>query len=331
MKFTLPYNNSDPEVFLKYFSGYEDYIDSFYFGMPGIFESHNPIRESFAKTIELCSNTYRFLELAKNKFKTILCLNTIVYPENYESVCFLMNKELGPLVEAYDVNAVNLASPTLAEIIHRLFPNLEIQTSCNTYSFINNMYYLWNEKFGTTVFNLPREAMRTPTILESFQKTGFKSKCIVNEGCIYGCPGNIEHACSFVIPDSAVHFFCDRSDFHLSDIFKSNFVPPHLLPGFNNKIDILKIAGRTFPSHRIFQIFKSYLDCDPEADVELLLHSRSRRYLAENKIHIKSKQWPKKTLTCECKECRTCNICHKAMMHAISKSGIDFADLNRPV
>ena len=331
MLFTLPYNNTDPEVFLQTFEPYKEVIHSFYFGMPRIFVSHNPYQEGLERTVEELSNIYQFLNLAKNQYKTILCINTLVYPEDYEKTRFTVWRELAPLVEEFGLGAVNVASPTLAEIIHEFFPNLEIQTSCNTYTFINNMYKLWNEKFGTTVFNLPREALRTPWLLEQFKETGFVSKCIVNEGCIYGCPGNIEHACSFILGECTQKNFCDRLDYRLSDIFKSNFIPPHRLGEFEGKIDIAKIAGRSFTTERIFKTFLAYLNRDPEAEIQTILHARTRRYLVENNIQLKSKDWPKKTLTCECKECKTCNICYKAMEHAIKRQGLDPSKLTRQI
>ena len=329
MKFTLPYNNSDPVTFLQSFEPYKEDIHSFYFGMPRIFTAHNPYHNGLEKATEDLSNTYKFLSLAKGRYKTVLCINTLAYPQDFESTRFTVWRELAPLIDAFGLSAVNIASPTLAEIIHELFPALEIQTSCNTYTFINNMYQLWNEKFGTTVFNLPREALRTPWLLEQFKETGFVAKCIVNEGCIYGCPGNIEHACSFVIKECAHKNFCDRDDYRLSDIFKSNFIPPHRLGEFDGKIDIAKIAGRSFPTERILKTFLAYRNRDPEAEIETVLHARVRRYLVENKITLKAKDWPKKTLTCECKECKTCNICYKAMEHAIKKQGLDLSKLTR--
>lgn len=330
MLFTIPYNNSDPELFLTKFEPFQKHIHSFYFGLPGVFDSHNPTREGAVKLYEATTNTYNFLQINGGRCKTVLCLNTLAYPMSYERLAFQILRELEPLVYM-GLTAVNVASPSVAKIIHDGFPELDIQTSCNTYTYITNMYKLWNEEFGSTVFNLPREALRTPWLLEQFKETGFISKCIVNEGCIYACPGNIEHACSFVMPESAVKTFCDHCRFRLSDVFKSNFVPPHRMNEFENKIDIAKIAGRSFPTERIFKVFLAYLNRDEEADVLTLLHSRTRRYLLDNKIKLKAKEWPKKTLTCECKECTTCNICQKAMEHVVARNGADPAALSIPI
>lgn len=331
IQFTLPYNNTNPEEFLSAFEPYKDAIYSFYFGLPGVFTAHNPFHMSFEDTCKTCADTYEFLRLCAGNIPTVLCINTLVYPQNVEDLKFTLARELGSLIQIYGLSAVNVASPTLAGLIHDLFPDLDIQTSCNTFTFINNMYRLWHEKYGSTVFNLPREALRTPWLLDQFKETGFVSKCIVNEGCIYGCPGNIEHACSFIMHDVAQITFCDRKDFRLSDIFKSNFIPPHRLGEFEGKLDIAKIAGRGFETMRILDTFLAYKNRDPDADVKTLLHSRTRQLLVENKINLKVKDWPKRTLTCECKDCDTCVICKKAMEHAVKRQEIDPEKLSRKI
>ncbi len=229
------------------------------------------------------------------------------------------------------MSAVNVASPTVASVIRNNFPEVDIQTSCNTYSFITNTYRIWHEQYGTTVFNLPREALRTPKLLDEFRETGFISKCIVNDGCIYGCPGNVEHACSFAIPISATETFCNCCGMKLSDVFKTNFIPPHRIGEFEGRVDILKIAGRSFPTERIFKTFLAYLNRDPEAEILTLLHGRCRILLRRNKIHMRAKEWPKKTLPCECRECETCNICRLAMEHVVKRNGIDFASLETAI
>ena len=331
MLYTIPYNNSEPESFLECFEPYRANIHSFYFSFPGLFLTHNPTRDSAEERLGKDTNTYRFLEMINGRYKSVLCINTLVYPGDLTEISYKIIREMTVLVEQFGLTAVNVASPTLAEVIRHYFPMVDIQTSCNTYSYITNMYRFWNEKFGSTVFNLPREALRTPWLLDQFRETGFVSKCIVNEGCLYGCPGNIEHACTFVIPNSAVCLFCDRNDFHLSDVFKTNFVPPHRIGEFEGKIDIAKIAGRYFETERILKIFLAYLNQDPEAEIWMLMHARARRWLKDNKINFPAKAWPKKTLTSECKECSTCNICRKTMEHIVERSGIAPQELTMPI
>ena len=329
MLFTLPYNNLNPDEYVAAFAPYSKLIHSFYFGFEGLLPSHNPHfgEHTLSEILVRQENTYRFLELCKNKYKTVLCINSIYTQDLIDEKRFAIVKELKPLVQEFGLGAVNLASLTMAEIIHQEIPELEIQTSCNTYAFLNNTHQIWHDRYGTTVFNLPREAMRTPWLLDKFKETGFTSKCIVNEGCIYGCPGNIEHACSQQIESRATLIFCDKPDCRLSDIFKTNFVPPHRLKDFEGRVDIAKIAGRGWNTQRILNTFLAYKEGNPNTKVSQIIHSRSSRLLAETRDSVISKDWPKKTLTCECKECRTCTVCEKAMAHVLTRENIKADDL----
>ena len=331
MLFTIPYNLEDPEYFLDKFQPYSQYIHSFYFGLPGIFPSHNPDKSDAQGALSKYENALRFLELAKNRYKTILCINSLISPVEIEKITFTIIKELSFLINIGNLYAVNVASPTIASIIHKYFPGIDIQTSCNTFTFLTNMYKLQHDNYGTTVFNLPREAMRTPRLLDEFRQLGFVSKCIVNENCIYGCPGNIEHACSFVMPRCALKVFCDQKNYRLSDIFRGNFIPPHRLKEFEGRVDIAKIAGRTFSTDRIFQIFKFYLYGDENSDLSVLLHSRNTKLLRENNLKLYAKDQPKKTLVCQCQECDTCNVCEKAMEHVVNRQGIPISNLTRRI
>lgn len=325
MLFSIPYNNSDPEEYLELFNPYLEHVHSVYFGLPGVFAAHNPspAMQSADVLVRYTENTYRFLEAVKGRIDTVLCINTLIYPETENILSLMLTREMGPLVEEYGLSAVNVASPTLAEVIQRLFPYVDIQTSCNTYTFLGNTYRLWHERFGSTVFNLPREALRTPALLENFKKLGYTSKAIVNEGCIYGCPGNIEHSSSFVQSKCTMRLFCEDSAYTLSDIFKSNFVPPHLLRTFEGRLDIAKIAGRTFTTENIFKAFHAYLTGDEQADIGPILHSRASRLIRDNRLTVRSKDWPTKTLTCECKQCAQCTVCNRAMSKVIEANGID--------
>ena len=332
MLFTIPYNGSDPERFLAAFEPHAKQIHSFYFGLQSLIPAHNPDHGmSVIQIAQSYENTLKFLELCKGRFQTILCINALIYPQNIEVKRFQITRALAPLVDEFGLTAVNVASSTIAQIIHETFPELDIQTSCNTYAFIDNVYHLWHEKFGTTVFNLPREAMRTPSLLERVKAMGYISKCIVNEACIYGCPANIEHACAQSFPMPTIQNFCDRPDYRLSDILKSNFIPPHRLPEFEGRIDIAKIAGRGFSTEWICKAFEAYRTANPNADIMDVLQGRCRRIIHESGLLMKARDWPKKTLTCECKECKTCNVCQKAMEHIVKVSKVDPSQLARAI
>ena len=60
---------------------------------------------------------------------------------------------------------------------------------------IKQMNY-WREEAGITVFNPPREILRTPNKLKEMKEEGFILKCLINESCLYGCPQTINHCMS---------------------------------------------------------------------------------------------------------------------------------------
>ena len=80
MLYTIPYNNSEPESFLECFEPYRANIHSFYFSFPGLFLTHNPTRDSAEERLGKDTNTYRFLEMINGRYKSVLCINTLVYP-----------------------------------------------------------------------------------------------------------------------------------------------------------------------------------------------------------------------------------------------------------
>lgn len=331
MLFTIPYNGSNPDDFLKRFEPYKDIIHSFYFGMPGLFISHTQNHCPAEKILEFTANTYRFMELCKDKYKTVLCINSMFYPEQDTDLRFKILKEFSDF-SSLGLTAVNVASPAVAKIVHDYFPRIEIQTSCNTFAYLGNMYRLWNEEFGTTVFNLPREALRLPNLLTEFKKTGFVSKCILNETCIFACPAQAEHSCvSMIAPGAPFFMMCERKNARISDIFKSNFIPPHRLKEYDDRLDIAKIAGRWCSTDWIENAFKAYRTGDPNVEVSTIMHGRNKHQIELNHLRVLAKDWPKKTMTCECKECGTCQICEKAMLHVAKRCGVNLAQLTRQI
>jgi len=168
------------------------------------------------------------------------------------------------------------------------------------------------------------------------RKNNFYSKCIINEACIYGCPGSVEHICSigireYIASQNSIQIYCDSPSVPLSSMFQTNFIAPQYLNLFEGKFDIAKIAGRSHPTDWIFNAFVAYLNGDREAPIESVMFGRLKPKLRELKLNLYAKDWPKKTLTCECKECDTCGICRKATEHVLKRSGLSEKDLRCPI
>ena len=131
MLYTLPYNNSDPETFLESFEPYKANIHSFYFSFPGLFLTHNPTRDSAEERLGKDTNTYRFLEMINRRYKSVLCINTLVYPGDLKEITYKIIREMTVLVEQFGLTAVNVASPTLVTSRWSTFrpPAIRIPTS----------------------------------------------------------------------------------------------------------------------------------------------------------------------------------------------------------
>lgn len=330
-KFSIPYNNTEPEKYLELIEPYKENIDNIYLGIPGI-ESH--CNDNSINHIDAFINTKRFLELSKGKYKRLITLNKAFYSiSDVDKSLFILNT-ITPLILTYEIEGVIVSDFNLAVILKETLPDLEIQTSCNTYQFNLNSYKLWNKEVGVTTFNPPREVLRTPELLKEIKNLGFKLKYIVNEACIYGCPQNINHACYIAnsINYIPITYYCERPKWKYSDILKTNFILPRHLKLFDEFVDIYKIAGRNSTTDRIILMIDAYVNERNDIDLVDIMTSRLRTKLFKSKnISIPVNRIPDKLLTCKCAECDTCNICNKVIKKCIKDSGIDILKLDHEI
>ena len=310
-KFSVPYNNSNPSEYLDAIRPFKDSIDNLYFSYPGIGAHVTP---SFMRTNlgEAYANTQAFLQQTKGKFKRILAINPCFIPLGDREKQMWMLNTLLPVLLGYEIEGVIVADFALACMLHRNFPQLEINTSCNTYQFNEKTYDYWHREAGVSVFNPPREALRNPELLKAIKSDKWKIKCIVNEACIYGCPQNINHACYLSVSDQ-IHSecFCNRRTWRYSDVFRTNFVLPRHLHLFDNLVDIYKISGRDCPTKKIANMLDAYVN--ERNDVNLLSIITWRVDMGDRRIIIPVNRVPDKLLFCKCKDCKTCQICEKVM------------------
>lgn len=319
-KFSVPYNGHNPERYLEQLEKYKDNIDSFYFGLQGTFSSHytNTIG-TVEKQLVFQQNTYRFLENTKGKYKRFLTLNSCFYPESEFNQAVMVYNRLVPFYETFELDGVIVADFTLAKAIHQIIPQLEIQTSCNTYQFLTKTFDYWNKECGTTTFNPPREILRIPHLLKEAKATGYRLKCIINEPCLFGCPHQINHACYIAAGGVPVQLYCDRDNKDFTDIFKSNFVLPRHLKLFDDYVNVYKIAGRGKDTNEIAYILDAYVNERNDVDLmKILAHRTIKTWYKE--IHIPVKMVPDKLLACECKECDTCEVCKKIIEKCCKES-----------
>lgn len=318
-QFAIPYNNSEP---ISYLSGIEKYnasIDSVYFGLQQIVASHleNPVK-TIRDQLLLQQYTTEFLKLSKGKYKRVLAVNTAFFPKNDCDRGLFVYNTLLPIIDSFGIEAVIISDFSLARTVHDVMPELEIQTSCNSYHFLIKTMEYWHNEVGTAIFNPPREILRMPKLLDEVKSTGYKLKCLVNEPCLFGCPHQINHACYLAAKIQPIEPYCLREDKDLTDILKSNFICPRHLKLFDDKVDIYKIASRGLPTNKLLKVIDCYVNERNDVDIkEFLAHCSLGRY---KDISIPAKIVPDKLLSCECKECDTCQICDKIIQKCIASA-----------
>lgn len=302
-KFSIPYNGSKPDEYLNLVDNYQPYIDSIYFGVP-VLKSFAPVNEQF-------DYVYNFLEYSMGKYKRLLACNHFKYDEFNTTTEFIeyFQKVIYPIIEQYNIEGVILTNLELSRQIRKDFPKLELHTSSNCFQYNLRTMKNWQRYGGINVFNPPRDAAKTPSMLKEMHDAGFKLKVIVNQACIYGCGYQLNHG---IISND---YFCGHGD--RTNIFKTNVILPEWLKYIDEYVDVYKIAGRLYPLFMLKKIFDAYILEKPYTYVNEIINSSENnpfRILEKGGIFIKPEDIPEKTRWCECKDCDTkCFECRNAI------------------
>ena len=175
---------------------------------------------------------------------------------------------------------------------------------------------LWKELANIDVFNPPREAAKTPSMLKEMSDAGFKLKVIVNEACVYGCPYTITHACS-VAEQISVYTQCLCGDY--ANALRTNLFLPKWLETIDEYVYCFKIAGREISYNSLKKRLDAYIKQKPIEYIDEIAAFGSAnviKLLRDNNVRVKVSDIPEKTRYCEAKECnKTCFICSNVMAH----------------
>lgn len=313
-KFSVPYNFSNPEKYLDSISPFKENIDHLYFSIPvETFSYTEPISNNLQDILDAKTNTETFLEESKGEYKRVLAYNNAFWPMSDTNKMLWVQATLAPLIKKYNIEGIIISDFTLGQCIHHSLPDLEIHTSCNTFQFNLNTMRHWKEQCGVTLFNPPRETLRIPSLLKQIHKLGYKTKYLVNEPCLFGCPQQINHACYTAVRDSyrgKCESFCDRPNKDMLDVFKSNVILPRWLPKLDPYVDVYKLAGRNDETSRIVRALDAYINERDDLDLLDFInnHKTLTRYVQLG-LKIPTKMIPDKLLTCQCSQCDTCTEC----------------------
>ena len=179
---------------------------------------------------------------------------------------------------------------------------------------------IWRDKCGVKVFNPPREILRVPENLKKMHDKGYKLKCLINEGCLMGCPNSFNHNLSIAMSCSAPILSCCQNG--IADLFRANWILPRWQKYYDEYVDIYKIAGRNSEGDYPFKTMDAYLAENNDMPLEELMISGTimfaHRMLPKEILQkITIDKVPDKLLTCECSSCEQCKLCEAILASLI--------------
>lgn len=311
-KFSIPYSTSiEVDNYINLIDNYYENIESIYMGIP---ELTNHISLQYRNKHTDDNKVYDFLDKIHLKYKRIIVYNSISYNMDDYDLFKLFDEKIYPIIEKYDIDGMVITSLPLGIKLKRDYPNLELHTSCNSFQWNIRQMDLWREKAGINIFNPPREAAKTPSMLKEMYNAGFKLKVLVNEACTYGCPYTINHACS-ISEGVSTESICGCND--LANSLRSNLFLPEWLETIDEYVYCYKLAGRVSGYNKLKTTFDSYIHNKPYSYIDEISTYGSNNpilYLLRNNVRIKPSDIPEKTRYCEAKKCnKTCFVCSNAM------------------
>lgn len=304
-KFSIPYNGDFSDKYIrKVILPYKKYIDSVFFGLPSLLDTHPRFEDKDIAE----RNTLNFLS-CNISIKRFLTLNKAHYWKSDKEIFEFCDKMVFPIVEKYSIEGIIVSDFTMAKYIHKYMPNVELSTSCNTFSYNVCSMRLWQKECGVSLFNPPRDILRTPNLLREMSNRGFKLKCIVNESCRYGCTQQMTHCFCGNNIHGKMSLDCKYLDD--SGILKCNWVLPRWLKYLDEYVSVYKIVGRGETTERILLILDSYINERNDGYIDDFIYGGAYRGKHYN---LPVKIVPDKLLTCMCMECgNSCNLCDKVV------------------
>ncbi len=266
------------------------------------------------------NNCLEFLRLSKGKVRRICPVNAMCYPFAGEDEVKNFVVMLARAAKELQLEGFILSDYRVAALLHALLPEAEIHTSCNAYQWNLRQMEIWREKCGATVFNPPREILRTPSRLKEMHDAGFRLKCLVNEACLMGCPNSFNHNLAIAMGRRPVLLSCCQNG--VADLFRANWILPRWQKHYDDVVDIYKIAGRNTEGDYPFKTLDAYLaEADSMPLAELMISGTvlfaTHMLPAEVLRGITIDKVPDKLLACECRDCEGCGLCEKILSELI--------------
>lgn len=328
-KFAIPYNGANPLWFFAEAEKRKQYIDHIYCELPlsflvshikFMFGNGNRGQEDRDKEQRFIERCEQFLYLSKYKFKRVCPINSMYYGFKNKAEFEAFADKICEAVSKYSVDSLIVTDFRLALYIHQKLPHLELQTSCNSFMWNIQQMRLWRDLCGVKIFNPPRDILRCPSKLKEMHEEGFTLKCLINEGCLIGCPSAFSHQLAVSMNCYFGGAGCCLNG--IGDIFRGNWILPRWLKSFDEYVDIYKIAGRFTKPKYPFMVLDAYLSENNTMKLTDLMVSGTANFTKKmlpdeilEKITLNIV--PDKILSCECKECTTCKLCEEILSKII--------------
>ena len=331
--YSLPYNGTNPEWFLQETEKRKHNIDHVYCELPNeemlshvrfLFDGKDAARANDADAKQnrawYMMNCAEFLRISEGKVRRICPVNAMYYQFASEDELKQFAITLAQQANRYRLEGLILSDYRVAVLIHALLPELEIHTSCNAYQWNLRQMEIWREKCGARVFNPPREILRVPSRLKEMHDAGFKLKCLINEGCLMGCPNSMCHNLSIAMSCGAPVLSCCQNG--IADLFRANWILPRWQKHFDKYVDIYKIAGRNSDGDYPFKTIDAYLTENNDMLLADLMISGTvgfahRMTPPEALANVTLDKVPDKLLACECNDCARCNLCESILQSLV--------------
>ena len=357
--YSLPYNGTNPEWFLQEAEKLKNNIDHVYCELPltesnmfshvrFLFDGKKDVdgnredktapgdanrkpgsgntdrkpdpEKTNRKRAAYIQNCAEFLRISKGKIRRICPINAMYYKYDTEEELKNFVISLAQAANYYQLEGFILSDYRIAVLLHALLPDLEIHTSCNAYQWNLKQMEMWRDKCGVKVFNPPREILRMPVRLKEMHEDGYKLKCLINEGCLMGCPNSFNHNLSIAMSCGAPVLSCCQNG--IADLFRANWILPRWQKYYDEYVDIYKIAGRNSEGDYPFKTMDAYLSENNDMVLTDLMISGTvmfaRRMLPKEVLQkITVDKVPDKLLTCECNSCEQCKLCHTILASLI--------------
>jgi hypothetical protein len=310
-KFSIPIPNSNIQHFITEIRKRKEYIHDIYFSTD-LFPTHLSSNQD---------NVEYFLQICGDEFNTTITLNAQInnlsakeLKQSLENVKNYINK--------YKINGVIFSDYYVGEYIRNNFPDILLYTSCNIDQYTIEQCLPYKEGLKVDYYNLPREYGRRIDKIKEFHDKGFKTKILINEGCVLYCVNGLKHRFQNANNnvDFSTYYFGDTN----LNTIKSCLVLPKWLKYINDYVDILKIEGKTYSSEFLINTLDCYIEQREDVSFNELwgcdyaCPSINKRLIGK----INTNLLPDKLMFChnQCDECSICSnlaqkftLCQKIM------------------